>query len=272
MTNPITFTIPSKQAAAPNFGWWMSLVDTWDLLGLDAEVIDPVRATHARHEATTAERKVAHEEALTTQARIRGDVARGVTTFDKAAKEWAVSKALEELADPTIGRRYTLVLLSDLTATMRKVGDRLIVEHLAPAYEAVVAAATPLLPIVAQVADEKEAMRASTEIRDAWADLMRLKARGQELHGVAKILRHAHITTVSREDAFDAEYEYRHPDRVTRLGIASIADGAEPYIGTAAQVDALEASRPEPLRNPKKPTPIVRRDSSLVGSVTQPVA
>lgn len=269
--SPLRSTVPPKlQSTAPNLSWWSATAEEWEHAELDPKAMAPVRTAEARLAAADAERAAALEQANATLRGIRLAIARGERTFTDAAPEHANATALADLADPSMRRRVALTLAGDLTAAMRKVGDQLVVKALAPAYAAVIAEATELAPLVAEITEERDAMRAPSASRDAWARLITLEARHRDLHTVARRLRHNHITTVSRHEAFDAEYEFRNPERVTRAGgvlglLSLIASGADPYIGTAAEVDALEDARDESLRVTPKPTPLVRRDGSLTG-------
>lgn len=269
--SPLASTVPPTQSSAPNLSWWGATADAWDTAGMDPAVTAHVRTIEARMATANQERSTALERSKASQRELRIAVARGEITYDKAARELAQLTAVEALAEASSQRRIGQTLAADLTVTLRAIGDDLIVEHLAPAYALVVSEAAVLAPDVAEIAEDAQAMRAAPAARDAWSRLITLEARHRDLQRLAQRLRHAHVTTVS-PGAFDVEYQYRHPDRITKptggvLGfIAAIADNAEPYIGTARDVDALEAARPESLRiATPKAAPIVRRDGSLIG-------
>lgn len=258
--------------AAPNLSWWATTADAWDEVELDPKLMAPVRAALERHAAFKADRAYAHDRATSAIAELRRAIARGETTFDEAAARLPELSALEQLADPrgtdaAAGR----VLAADLTTTMRKTGDALITKHLAPAYAALVDEARQLAPHVDGITTEPDAMRAAPAVRDAWARLIFLATRRRLLCALARRLRREAILTASRAGALEAEYEYRRPelaasDRhdVPSL-VALVTSDADPALLTAAEVDELEAARTEPIRQPKKPTPIVRRDGSLIG-------
>lgn len=259
-----------RRVSSPSLSWWGGTAERWDQLELDGKVIEPVHAGHARMAGYRAASGAAHEQARVDIAHMHRAVARGDLTFHEAADRLAHLQALEQVADPKTAHQAALTIAWDITAAMRTAGDTLITKHLAPAYDAVIGEARELAPAVAAVENEQEAMRAGGTVASAWSRLMQLAARRVLLRDLARRLRDEAIVTVCAS-AWGAEYEYRRPEvakpeRTDVAGLVEIATGdSDPALLTAAEVDALEAAREEPLRIPKKQKPIVRSDGSRSG-------
>lgn len=263
-------TSPQRgRSTPPSLSWWSSTRDQWLSAGLDASPMDPVHDTRERVEALHAERSAALANVEAVRRQARSDVATGKRSFGDVAKALAEASAVEQLAGEV--PRMVKALEAQLAASMAKTGDRLVVEHLAPAFADGVVEAEELAPRIARIETDRDAVRASDEEREAWARLTFLAARASALYRLATRLRDQHVVSVV--EAFVAEYENRAPDLLpngpqptpVHAFVADVMSGAQPAILTAGEVEDLEAGREVPLRMPAKRTPIVARSGALVG-------
>jgi hypothetical protein len=254
----------------PQLGWWKATADNWAQVELDPKPMATIRTGLARHAAFQEERAAAQNQATTDLLDLNRSIARGELTFGEAANRYALASALRQLTEANTAQH---TIAADITTAMRTTGDALITKHLAPAYAKVIANALELAPLVENITDEREAMRAADEIRTAWGRLMILATRRVLLRDMARRLRKEAIVTISHPGAFECEYEYRNPEAATgeRPGVvglvALVRTAADPALLTAAQVDELEAGRDHPVRTPppSRVSRIIRRDGTLIG-------
>lgn len=270
MSRSTRMTSPQRgRSTPPSLSWWSSTRDQWLAAGLDASAMDPVFDAVQRVSTLHGEKAAAMANVEAVRREARNDVATGKRSFGDVAKKLAEAQAVEQLSGEV--PRMIKTLEAELAAVMAKVGDRLVVEHLAPAFAEGVVEAEKLAPLIARIETDRDAVRASDDEREAWARLTFLAARSAALYRLAARLRNEHVVAVV--EAFELEYENRAPDLLpngpqptpVHSFVADVTSGAQPAILTAAEVEDLEAAREVPLRVPAKRRPIVARSGALVG-------
>ena len=228
-----------------------TLLTAWESAGLDSKRIGPIiRRAEERVRSLSAQRRAWDMPA--NRAGIIEALAMGeIDLIAAVLAEHAAAGAgpTQKERGHRLYRDAVNRVCNTAQAELAAIGDALILEHLAPAHDDVIATVTEVAPLVTDIADDAAGAAADPKRRAAWGKLTdAVVEREQLLAAMGALMRSKAIPALPESIA--SEYRtMRHPElkprglsrlhRVHRL-IALVDAGTEPGIYTATQaIDAV---------------------------------
>lgn len=237
------------------------LVDAWREAGMTAEPIGSIAAdADELLKRLSREYRSLLEDRAAARTRIIEQLANGEIDMQSAVlAEHATASAGPEQRERIglLHRAAVGVVCAQAHAKLAALGDRLITDHLAPAYAELVETVAKNAATVEGIETDAAAVKAGPKVREAWGRIADAETRMQALRTVSRVLRSDRIVTPT-PDRLDAVFlSEAHPERrppqlghhhpVRRL-IAIVGAGVEPGIYTAGQAAEYMAAHEASFR------------------------
>ena len=231
--------------------WCQKALERFEALGIADRYPDFVTLCE-RTEALYRSRKAAPVDLQAALAEAATRIAAGEVTLEQATDEMtAVANRhhAAEISDKIMASAITRAG-ANAVSVLRRHGDRIITDTLAPLLAEVIDEWTDLAPLVDGVLDDSEAMGAEPKVRDAWARMVELEQHAAAIWSTADMLRNAEILPTPRKvsNLPVGEYRWRTPELLPPRGprgfrphpveafTLALTSGAGPAVLTGAEV------------------------------------
>lgn len=255
--------------------------DQWLAAGLDpaiaavaTEAIDRSAALGAERQSTEADARQQRNDIVTALA--SGEI----SLTDAVQRDLSLSAAGAAKTSADGLKRAAQQQAANLAADkLKAIGDRLITEHLDPAYQTGIVNIVKLADKLDGVTSDADAARAPKPQREAWSTLLQAMGQLHHLERIARDLRANGIVPDSRR-AHPEDFRFRHPERLPaqlprrattnkrpahELLIEAVNAGAEPAILTADVAEARLRTNPRP--QPQSRIKVERDGTTIVDGV-----